>query len=150
MRADDWNVSKLLRQTAHRTPFAVSTPSYKPFPLYITMLDEKGGDVEWSAEAVRQSKPRRLLPYAFRSLLLLAVVATFNWAANKSGDSSHGFWFPNATSELCPQVPAASPEKYADLLGGVEELFDTREFKLQAIESLGGAVRIPYANPSTH
>ncbi|KAI0642377.1 carboxypeptidase S [Trametes meyenii] len=44
---------------------------------------------------------------------------------------------------ICPQTSAIAPEKNSAFLAKLEALFNTEDFKLNAYESLGGAVRIP-------
>ncbi|KAI0675970.1 carboxypeptidase S [Trametes maxima] len=44
---------------------------------------------------------------------------------------------------ICPQTPPIAPEKNAAFLDTLEALFDTEDFKLDAYESLGGAIRVP-------
>lgn len=45
--------------------------------------------------------------------------------------------------EMCPQVSAIAPSSHAPLIDTLDEIYGTKEFKLTAYESLGGAVRIP-------
>lgn len=45
--------------------------------------------------------------------------------------------------EICPQVSAITPSSHAPLVDTLDEEYGTKEFKLKAYESLGGAVRIP-------
>lgn len=45
--------------------------------------------------------------------------------------------------EMCPQVSAIAPSSHAPLIDTLDEIYGTKEFKLKAYESLGGAVRIP-------
>lgn len=70
---------------------------------------------------------------------------------------SHHFWpylrtnaFPThesqkllAIDDMCPQVSAITPSSHALLIDTLDEEYGTKEFKLRAYESLGGAVRIP-------
>ncbi|KAG1860316.1 hypothetical protein DFJ58DRAFT_779286 [Suillus subalutaceus] len=71
---------------------------------------------------------------------------------------SHHFWpslttnaFPTHESqrllavadEMCPQVSAITPSSHALLVDSLDKEYGTKEFKLKAYESLGGAVRIP-------
>jgi hypothetical protein len=46
--------------------------------------------------------------------------------------------------EMCPQVSAIVPSSHAPLIDTLDEVYGTKEFKLKAYESLGGAVRIPW------
>ncbi|KAG1864846.1 hypothetical protein F4604DRAFT_1882028 [Suillus subluteus] len=45
--------------------------------------------------------------------------------------------------EMCPQVSAITPSSHAPLVDSLDKEYGTKEFKLKAYESLGGAVRIP-------
>jgi hypothetical protein len=45
--------------------------------------------------------------------------------------------------EMCPQVSAITPSSFASLIDTLDKEYGTKEFKLKAYESLGGAVRIP-------
>ncbi|KAG1786028.1 carboxypeptidase S [Suillus plorans] len=71
---------------------------------------------------------------------------------------SHHFWpylttsaFPSHESQrllvidddMCPQVSAITPSSHTTLIDTLDEEYGTKEFKLKAYESLGGAVRIP-------
>lgn len=71
---------------------------------------------------------------------------------------SHHFWpylatsaFPSHESQrllaidddMCPQVSAITPLSHTTLIDTLDEEYGTKEFKLKAYESLGGAVRIP-------
>lgn len=49
----------------------------------------------------------------------------------------------HTTKNICPQVDLLSPSKHAKVFKRLDKLFQTDSFKLDAIESLGGAVRIP-------
>lgn len=43
----------------------------------------------------------------------------------------------------CPQAPALAPSLHTDVLTKLEHEYESQRFRLQAYESLGGAVRIP-------
>lgn len=45
--------------------------------------------------------------------------------------------------DMCPQVSAITPSNHNSLIDILDEEYGTKEFKLKAYESLGGAVRIP-------
>lgn len=49
-----------------------------------------------------------------------------------------------SSAGVCTQVEAITPSANAELLRELETEFTTKEFKLKAYESLGGAIRIPY------
>ncbi|RPD64023.1 carboxypeptidase S [Lentinus tigrinus ALCF2SS1-7] len=48
-----------------------------------------------------------------------------------------------ALDEVCPQTTAIAPEKNRAFLDTLEEQYQSEGFKLQAYESLGGAIRVP-------
>ncbi|KAI0718091.1 carboxypeptidase S [Cerioporus squamosus] len=47
------------------------------------------------------------------------------------------------SEEICPQATAIVPQKNRAVLDVLEEHYQTKGFKLQAYESLGGAIRVP-------
>ncbi len=47
------------------------------------------------------------------------------------------------SEEVCPQTTAIAPERNRAILDALEEQYQTEWFKLQAYESLGGAIRVP-------
>ncbi|KAJ8474417.1 hypothetical protein ONZ51_g7230 [Trametes cubensis] len=47
------------------------------------------------------------------------------------------------SSAICPQTTALAPVKNSGYLGTLEAEYATEEFRLQAYESLGGAIRVP-------
>lgn len=143
MRADDYGVSKLMRQA-----IAVAAPVFRPeskgYSADFEKHDVNSADVEaaFNARATRQS--RRLTTSTIRVLLVLAAVAvslsSFSWTTNLGRNSR---LFHDTRNEVCPQAPALEPKEHAGLLQEIEGLFDTNAFKANAIESLGGAVKIP-------
>lgn len=57
-------------------------------------------------------------------------------------------WFQPPTDQPildigCSQVAPIQPSKHESLLQELDKLFHTKEFKLDAYESLGGAIRVP-------
>lgn len=62
-------------------------------------------------------------------------------AATYSSATQHDIATP--FDPLCSQVDAIVPFKHSSLLGKLDELYHTKDFQLNAYESLGGAVRIP-------
>lgn len=62
-------------------------------------------------------------------------------ATTYSSATQHGIDTP--FDPLCSQVDAIVPFKHSLLLGKLDELYHTKDFQLNAYESLGGAVRIP-------
>jgi hypothetical protein len=88
-----------------------------------------------------------LLAPVFPSLAISSVIA---WCS--SADSVVGSTWPAILSahappksiELCPQSDSISPVKHNALSNSLEGLFAEEAFRLEAYESLGAAVRVPY------
>ena len=94
--------------------------------------------------AVRQSPPKRRLSMSF--YLLLAAVCTGIAPFLLGHDlisrcmSQHGDATPE---ELCPQPSPLAPSINAGLWKALNDKFGSKEFVGEAVELLGGAVRIP-------
>jgi Gly-Xaa carboxypeptidase len=145
MRLDDRKLSALLQritmsQTPQQEPFADEKAPLVAQNKPDAELGLHTTDGSRNNKRQRSSLRSKILGFAcFLSLALLA----------------HRFW-PSITSAafpthkglhdvdaMCPQVAAISPSNYASLSDSLDEEYETKEFKLKAYESLGGAVRIP-------
>jgi Gly-Xaa carboxypeptidase len=88
----------------------------------------------------RSAVPSKILGFA--CFLSLALLVHRFWPLTYVAFPSHQ-GLPVDEDTMCPQVSAISPSSYASLIDSLDEEYGTKEFKLKAYESLGGAVRVP-------
>lgn len=95
----------------------------------------------------RQSSTRRKLSTAFCVLLatVCAGVAVYTLAPQcaKAHFSTDVFSSEAQNAELCPQPVPLAPSKGAELWKALNDKYRTGEFLDDAVEWLGGAVRVP-------
>ena len=142
MRADDWSVSKLFRKGAAPT---MNVRTVGPLSLVPAKDQEKDVDVESFVETYEEPAMSHLKLFALRLALLLSAI-TVSLYALPFTFRGLGALVNNVQSykeDSCPQASALSPSKHSSLLDSLEDDFATTEFQSKAIESLGGAVRIP-------
>ena len=83
-----------------------------------------------------------------RVIAFLIVAATlFSWDFEPFIPSIRSLTSTDASFDsdvdICPQASPLKPTGSVELLGNLENLYQTEEFRLHAYESLGGVVRIP-------
>ena len=132
-------------QTGHQTPLTDKALPYDDSAVSTTKVDcERGAnDKEFLPKSPHKTTTCfRLL--SLTGLLSLVLLVRGFWPSLSRG-VVHGCDHESVASldDLCPQVEALTPPGYEALLGSLDEEFSTKEFKLKAYESLGGAVRIP-------
>lgn len=113
---------------------------------------EKGGLLP--APAPIREAPRRGFSKGF-CFLLAAVCAGIGLYAlgpqclSRQLDASYGE--VTLKEDLCPQESPLAPSKNGELWEELSETYGTKEFLHQAVELLGGAVKVPYVSlPDPH
>lgn len=56
---------------------------------------------------------------------------------------AHSDPYPPNGEPICPQVQSQTPVKHADLHSQLKDLYSSEEFKLQVVELLSGAIKLP-------
>ncbi|KAF8582795.1 carboxypeptidase S [Ramaria rubella] len=84
----------------------------------------------------------------WRSRLVAFTSLAALWGTFHLYAGSHGYPFRqergiDTLAKLCPQTDSLFPVKHADLYEQLGNLIDTDDYKLRAIDWLGGAVQIP-------
>lgn len=146
MLAEDRGLSKLMR-----TVEPSSTGRERSLPMYGVpsfAAKEKFAEADEDIETATQqytTPNSRILRASRLGLLFTAVaisVSTVLWGSWFTEFSVEHVFTPSL-KDACPQQAAIPPQKHGALLASLEETFVTRDFKSEAFESLGGAVRIP-------
>lgn len=144
MRLDDRKLSALLQRiTMSQTPQQELFADEKA-PL--VARNKPDAELGWhttddSRNNERQRRTLRSKILGLACFLSLALLAHRFWPSLTSAATNKGLL--TDVDAMCPQVAAISPSNYASLIDSLDEEYETKEFKLKAYESLGGAVRIP-------
>ena len=106
---------------------------------------EKRGDIERAEELYTVPTSAHLQSFILRLLLLAEsiFVLTFAVPLTFRGIGALVQSLQSPIHDTCPQASALSPATHAGLLNTLEAAFASKPFQSKAIESLGGAVRIP-------
>ncbi len=102
-----------------------------------------------------QTKTRSMMRSILLGVCLLVAIGLFDlclglvrgdWVTFTNSFSRHDrHTYGMTAEEVCKQADPLGPTQHAHLFYHLDRLFATESFKLKAYESLGGAVRIPYA-----
>ena len=94
-------------------------------------------------------KDRRPVKSLCARIIVSLIVATtlFSWIFEPFIQSIRSLTNTDASFDsdvaVCPQASPLKPIGSAELLENLESLYQTKDFRLHAYESLGGVVRIP-------
>ena len=117
----------------------------------VLAIDHERGHLISALSTTKAPTPRHLLLPVTRLFTLVLIVFLVALYATPHMTRLGGIWdvkplspyFSESLHDVCPQSPPLSPSAHAELLKELERDFETSEFRLQAYEFLGGAVRIP-------
>ncbi|KAI0333954.1 hypothetical protein GY45DRAFT_1368081 [Cubamyces sp. BRFM 1775] len=109
-------------------------------------------DLELAEEDRRSTRRKKILFAAFFSTFWLSACHVFQHpdvltsivGASKKLLPALSWDNETPLNAVCPQTTALAPVKNSGYLNTLEAEYATEEFRLQAYESLGGAIRVPY------
>lgn len=145
MRSEDRPLHRLYRLHGPQIPVTLSTERIDQYHEKIEKgaIASQGQDVELGyAPGPRAERGAR----TFLALTFLVAIALFHFLAPGSYTSTLSLPAESAhlrQDQVCPQTDAIAPVKNSALLDALEVKYRSDDFKLNAYESLGGAIRIP-------
>ncbi|KAH9933262.1 carboxypeptidase S [Amylocystis lapponica] len=167
MRSDDRRTSRLCRLT-QASLITASTLTYRQNDMKSTLSppigkahrsaiipvsEKSGSDAEQAFDSgvgCRRTTRLHHVGNALRVALVFCCLFVFapalkldSWVFINSL-STLPLWFPTeGSTAVCPQTSPIAPFAHSALLTELEQEFNTQEFRLEAYESLGGAIRVP-------
>ncbi len=145
MRSEDRPLHRLYRLHGPQIPVTLSTERIDQYHEKIEKgaIASQGQDLELGyASGPRAERGAR----TFLALTFLVAIALFHFLAPGSYTSTLSLPAESAhlrQDQVCPQTDAIAPVKNSALLDALEVKYRSDDFKLNAYESLGGAIRIP-------